>query len=339
MNYKKLFFFAILSGLTLIAGCDDKKSSRETSAETSANLTEQNKKAQEILKYNAYVDVTNFQPYARLPFGEDIEDELAKQKQFMADLSKNKEPLDNYYNLRESPISGKIERLEKALAVNASLPDLDDTAAKYLQHLKTLQSLNNELSLYASSKEYLEDKGEFFKSKGPQLISQLEAVIKAQNEFEDKMTQHDNELVKEQFKSAPKDTVEYFRNGIIYYEKIIIYDFENQLNKFDSATLAKIDTNTATLAGLMKKYDNVKTVRSNTCTTNIAMFVASSRRMVKSMKDDEKHYFSRSDAYPEALQAKSPVYRKLAQSPAEKDFRNLMRHFSGLIDDMNANHC
>lgn len=339
MDYKKLFFFAILSGMTLIAGCDDKKGGSENRVETPANLTEQNKKAQEILKYNAYVDVSNYQSYANLPYGEDFANQLLKQKQFMADYIKKDKPLDNYSNLRKDPISGKIERLEKAVAINASLPKLDNAAATYLQQLKTLQPLNDELSLYADTKEYLIDKGDLFKQKGPRLIAQIEEVIKAENAFQDEMTQHDNQLVKAQFESSEKNSLAYFRNGVIYYEKIISHDMGDQLDQVDNDTLARIDANTNTLADLMKSYDKMKSVSSNTCTSDITRFIASSRSMTKKMRDDAKHYLASNDAYSDELKASSPVYRKLSESSAESDFENLMSHFSSLIDNMNANRC
>lgn len=327
MNYRTLFFCTILSGITLLTGCDDKKSKvQETSAQQKAEDIEQ----QEILKYNAYVDTANFHPYNNKNFSDEVE----RHEEYVENnINKNKK-LTSYYTLNKSTITEKKRRLEKALAIKTPVTDLDASAEKYLNALNALNPVNEELSLYAETDEYLTDDGKLFREKEPQLLALLKATAIAEDEFENKIAEHDIILVKKQFESQQKDSFLYYRNGMVYYEKIIINEVGDLIEKNDTPALAKLDEDTNTLNTLFKGYLKTKQAGNSNCESNVKSFLSSSRNMSQDMKNSWDKY-TKIDADIRATYGNL----NLPASSAESDYENLMSYFSSLIDDMNANKC
>ncbi len=326
MNYKTFFFCTILSGIAMIAGCDNDKSSAK---QTSARQESEEIKCQEIQKYNEYVATANYRPYIN-GLAESIEDHEEYVNKY---VNKNNE-LTSYYALEKSLISGKIERLEKALAIKTPLDDLDAYAEKYLKALKALEPVNEELSLYADTKEYLSDEGKLFHEKEPQLLVLLKATVAAEDDFENKITEHDAILVKKQFEAEKKDTFLYYRNGIIYYEKVIVSELDNLMTKNDTNSLAKLEADTNELNTLYKGYLKTKNSKNSTCDSKIKSFIARSRTMSEEMKKDW-------DKYTEIDPNISPIKIKLQMSgsSADQEYKNLMSDFNYLIRDMNADRC
>lgn len=324
MNYRTLFFCTILSGITLLTGCDDKKSKvQETSAQQKAEDIEQ----QEILKYNAYIDTVNYQPSNK-----NFSNEVTRHEEYVADYINKNEKITSYYAVEKTAIAEKKNRLEKAFAIKASIADLDAPAEKYLNALNALAPVNDELSLYADTKEYLTDDGKLFREKEPQLLALLKATATAEDEFENKITEHDTILVKKQFESQEKDSFLYYRNGIIYYEKIIIREVGDLIEKNDTPALAKLDEDTNTLNTLFKGYLKTQKVTNSSCEYDIKSFISRTRSMSQQLKNNWDKY-TKIDTFmmsrPTALPASS----------AEGDYKNLMSDFSSLVGFMNANNC
>jgi hypothetical protein len=326
MNYRTFFFCTILSGLALLTGCDDKKPKvQETSAQQKAEDIEQ----QEILKYNAYVDTANYQPYNK-----NFSDEVNRHEEYIADYINKNKKITSYSTVDKTTIAGKKERIEKALAIKASISDLDASAEKYLNALNALIPINDELSLYADTKEYLSDDGKLFREKEPQLLALLKATATAEDDFDNKITEHDTVLIKKQFESQDKDTFMYYRNGIIYYEKVIVHEIAGLIEKNDTLALAKLNEDADTLNTLFKGYLKTKQANNSTCEYDIKSFISTTRDMSQKMKNSWDEY-TKVDPHIRATYG----HMNLPASTAESHYENLLRHFSSLIGNMNADRC
>lgn len=68
--------------------------------------------------------------------------------------------------------------------------------------------------------------------------------------------------MKKQFEAEKKDTFLYYRNGIIYYEKVIVSELDNLMTKNDTTSLAKLEADTNELNTLYKGYLKTKKVKA-----------------------------------------------------------------------------
>lgn len=322
MSYRNIFLCAILSGMFVLSGCDEKKANAD---DVAVKEQTQDNKQQEILKYNAYVEVSNYHPYLA-----DLAKELEIQRDYMDKHIKNKAPLNSYHAVEKNNISGKRALLEKAVAIKVAIADIDASAEKFLQALKAAEPLNDELINYAKTSEYLTDNGKLFMEKEPQFVEKLEQVVAAEGEFEAQMTKHDQQLVKEQFDMAEKDSFEYYNYGIIYYEKAIVNRIGGLTAKIDEPELAQLEQDTNALSELLKGYAKINSKSTGTCIDDISSFISHSREMSHKMKVDGKKYIAINMETTIAL---------LQTSAADRDFELLMRDFSSLIQSMNADRC
>lgn len=338
MNYKTLFFCCLLSGVILLTGCDDKKAEVQESSTTQQSLSlediqkisdAEDARQREILKYNAYVDTVNYQPYNR-----NFSDEVEKHQGYVEENINARNKLTSYYAIGKSVIEGKKQRLEKALAIKASIIDLDASAEKYLNALNALAPVNEELSLYADTKEYLTDDGKIFREKEPVLVALLKATASAEDEFENKITEHDTVLIKKQFESQEKDTFLYYRNGIVYYEKIIIHEVGDLMQKNNAPALAKLDEDTNTLSSLFKGYLKTKKESNLSCESDMKSFISTTRTMSQKMKDNWDKYTK-----VDPVIASHFANLNMPVSDAESDYKNMMNDFSTLVENMNADRC
>lgn len=338
MNYKILFFCSLLSGVILLTGCDDKKAEVQENSSTQQSLSlediqkisdAEDAYQREILKYNAYVDTVNYQH-----FNGNFSDEFEKHQAYVDGNINERKKLTSYYAISKSAIEGKKQRLEKALAIKASIIDLDASAEKYLNALNALAPVNEELSLYADTKEYLTDDGKIFREKEPELVALLKATASAENEFENKITEHDTVLVKKQFESQEKDTFLYYRNGIIYYEKVIIHEVGDLVQKNNAPALAKLDEDTNTLASLFKGYLKTKKIANSSCENDMKSFISTTRSMSQKMKNNWDKY---TKVDPFLASHHASLY--ISASDAGRDYKNMMSDFSTLVKNMNADRC
>ncbi|WHS33946.1 DUF3829 domain-containing protein [Brucella sp. NM4] len=121
----------------------------------------------------------------------------------------------------ESPYNIKRmrETLDKALAMPAELPEIDKAAKALTAALKDIEPLNTELDNYAQANGYLADKGKKAREKDGDYVAAMAKVAAAEEEFYSGIQKRDEANTRTAFEQAQKDSVEYFRAGIILYSK------------------------------------------------------------------------------------------------------------------------
>lgn len=266
-KWKKLALCILLASTTTITACDDNKSTKTATSENDTQKQVRDKEQHQIVKYNAYIDVANAE-FITDGFSGDFE----KQMQFINDNIENKKPLKNYFAVNDNNIQGKKKGLENALKMEGNLAELDVAAEQYLQALNVLEPLNQELSMYGSTKEYLSDGGKLFMEKEPALFEQLKKVLLAEDEFKEQIQILDEKNIKQTFDSAKKESLSYYKIGVIYYGKLISREIKEAISQADNTGLAKLDENINLMNTLVKGYDKTKTVTGGTCLSSMTLF-------------------------------------------------------------------
>ncbi|AXM94419.1 hypothetical protein GCM10011247_06130 [Pseudomonas plecoglossicida] len=85
--------------------------------------------------------------------------------------------------------------------------------------LEKLEPIHGELANYADSKGYLSDGGQKGKEMEPALDAALEGVAIEQAKFYDGLTKRDEINTQQAFEEAEKDSLDYYRAGIVLYAK------------------------------------------------------------------------------------------------------------------------
>jgi hypothetical protein len=327
-KWKKLALCILLASTTTLTACDDNKSTQTATSENATQKQDRDKEQHEIAKYNAYIDVANA-VFVTDGFSGDFE----KQMQFINDNIENKKPLKNYFAVSDSNIQGKKKGLERALKMEGNLAELDVAAEKYLQALKVLEPLNKELSMYGSTNEYLSDGGKLFMEKEPALFEQLRKVLLAESEFELQIQILDEKNIKRTFDSAKKESLEYYKIGVIYYGKLISREVKETISQTDNTGLAKLDENINSMNALVKGYDKTKTVTGGTCLSSMTLFLASARTISNELKHDRTEYTT---VPPVAFPGMASMQ---GGSPAQREANAMNDNLSSVIDSFNTDGC
>ncbi len=327
-KWKKLALCILLASTTTITACDDNKSTKTATSENDTQKQVRDKEQHQIVKYNAYIDVANAE-FITDGFSGDFE----KQMQFINDNIENKKPLKNYFAVNDNNIQGKKKGLENALKMEGNLAELDVAAEQYLQALNVLEPLNQELSMYGSTKEYLSDGGKLFMEKEPALFEQLKKVLLAENEFKEQIQILDEKNIKQTFDSAKKESLSYYKIGVIYYGKLISREIKEAISQADNTGLAKLDENINLMNTLVKGYDKTKTVTGGTCLSSMTLFLASARTISNELKHDRTEYTT---VPPAAFPGMASMQRG---SPAQQEANTMNDNLSSVIDSFNTDGC
>lgn len=194
-----------VAGTLVLSGCNDDNTQAQQS-ETPELSAEQ----QDIAKYNAFIEVANGARFAET---------LISYQKYYAEKIQKKKPLTDYSVVSPYNIKMTRENLDKALALTGNLPELDATAKPLNDALVKLEPINAELNNYAESKGYLSDKGKKAQEKDAEYIAALTDVVKAQEAFLDAISKRDEINTRTAFEKAEKDSVDYYRAGIVLYAK------------------------------------------------------------------------------------------------------------------------
>lgn len=212
MQTKNVWVGMLVAMGILLGGCDNGEAPRSASVVQGQGEQEAPSAEQiEIEKYNFYVDAAN----RGGNFGAILE---KRRSEYAKDLKSDK-PLSEYYLFSAYDISGLRDNLTQALALSSPMPELDEPAKAMLVALEKLEPIHADLANYAGSKGYLADGGKKAKEMEPALDAAVEAVAVEQDKFYEGLGKRDEINTQQAFDNAEKDSLEYYRAGIVLYAK------------------------------------------------------------------------------------------------------------------------
>ncbi|WP_130907607.1 YiiG family protein [Pseudomonas sp. Sample_16] len=194
-----------------LSGCDKSGNTQDVATHNQEHLEERNSSQAEIEKYNIYVEAANR--------GGDFVTTLEKRRAEYSETLASGKKLTSYYIFNSYDISILQDNLNKALELSYPMPELDEPAKGMLVALAKLQPVHTELANYANSKGYLADDGKKAREMEPLLDAALEAVAVEQAKFYAGINKLDEINTQTVFDSAEKDSLGYYRAGIVLYAK------------------------------------------------------------------------------------------------------------------------
>ena len=203
---RPLCMSALLAATLMLAACGD------DNAKPEAKTAEASTAQAEIVKYNQYVDTAN-------SINQSFEETLDQYEQYMVPKLADKKPVKDYVIGNDIMVLRTKEKLEKALAMQPAIPEIDAAAKDFAQALGKLAPLSTDLQNYAAAKTFLSDNGALAREKSPAYVAALTEVAKAESAFYHGISVKDTANTKEAFEKAKKDTVAYYRAGMVYYGK------------------------------------------------------------------------------------------------------------------------
>ena len=203
---RPLCMSALLAATLMLAACGD------DNAKSEAKTAEASTAQAEIVKYNQYVDAAN-------SINQSFEETLDQYEQYMVPKLADKKPVKDYVIGNDIMVLRTKEKLEKALAMQPAIPEIDAAAKDFAQALGKLAPLSTDLQNYAAAKTFLSDNGALAREKSPAYVAALTEVAKAESAFYHGISVKDTANTKEAFEKAKKDTVAYYRAGMVYYGK------------------------------------------------------------------------------------------------------------------------
>lgn len=311
---KPLFAALVVAGTLVLSGCNDDNKQASQQPEAAQVSAEQ----QDILKYNAFIDAANGTSFAK---------DLADHLKYYADDIKNKKPLANYSVVNTYNIKTTREELDKALALPGNLPELDATGKPLKDALAKLEPINAELDNYAKSKGFLADDGKKAQEKEAEFVAALTEVAKTQNAFFEAIAKRDELNTRAAFEKAPKDTIEYYRAGLIVYAKEAANRsdafFETKGEQKATDALKESLNKTAEMVdGWNKKVTEAKPGGCSSTTMAMNSFLSSGR-----------------NAIAHAARGDYQRGQGMLMGPMQMDAQSFTQDFNNLINKLNEQRC
>lgn len=317
---RPLCMSALLAATLMLAACGDDTAKKE------AKPAEASTAQAEIIKYNQYVDAAN-------GIHQSFEETLDKYEQYMVPKLADKKPVKDYVIGNDILVLRTKEKLDKALALKPAIPEIDAAAKDFSEALGKLMPLSTELQNYAAAKTFLADNGALAREKSPAYVAALTDVVKAENAFYHGISVKDTANTKQAFESAKKDTVAYYRAGMVYYGKSTlneatgIFDgtglgakkdaFKQELDKLNEMTL-----------GFDKKTREADPKGCSSTMMHANSFLAAGRKVVE---------HEESGRYTE--DAKRTGAFKMIRPTIVDDAYGLRQNFNNLISNLNTSRC
>lgn len=311
---KPLFAALFVAGTLILSGCNDDNKQAAQQPDAEQVSVEQ----QDIIKYNAFIDAANGSSFAK---------DLADHLEYYADDIKKKKPLTNYSVASVYNIKTTREQLEKALALPGNLPELDATGKPLKEALAKLEPINAELDNYAKSKGYLADDGKKAQEKEAEFVAALTEVAKTQNAFFEAIAKRDEINTRTAFEKAPKDTIEYYRAGLIVYAKEAANRsdafFETKGEQKATDALKESLNKTAEMVdGWNKKVTEAKPGGCSSMTMAMNSFLSSGRNAIA--------HATRGDYQRD---------QGMLMGPMQMDVQSFTQDFNNLINKLNEQRC
>ena len=311
---------AILAVTLALAACGDDSAKQEGKA------AEPTTAQAEIVKYNQYVDAAN-------GISTSFEETLGRYEAYAVPKLKEGKPLKDLAIGNDSAILRTKEKLDKALAMKTPIPEIDAPAKEFSDALGKLAPLSNERQNYAAAKPFLSDGGALAREKSPAYVAALTAVVKTESAFYRGISVKDTANTKEAFEKAAKDSVAYYRAGMVYYGKSTmdkasgIFDGTG-LGADQEAFKQALDKVNEMALGFDKKTREADPKGCNSTMMQVNSFLATSRKVLE--HTDSGRY--KEDA------ARTGAF-KLMQPTIVDDAYSLRQDFNNLISNLNIGRC
>ena len=331
MKYQTFLGATLIAVSALVTGCGD-KADKASQAQPPAKAKQAGNEQQLVEKYNIYVDVSN---NLRTSFQEARESYVQSQ----VPLLQGKAPLTSLRIQNDILVDRSAKKLDTAAAIDAPLPEIDESAKAFSAALKVLSPMSRELNDYANSKGYLADNGDKARQMSKDYLAALTAVAQAEAAFDKGLSARDQALTKEAFEKAPKDTAAYYRAGLIYHSKVnhadagALFEAPN-----DPKALAAFEASLALVAdsaaGWSKKIAEQTAQSGKSCSggmLQINEFIGQSRSMVKDIKDG---VFNRKET---GAMARMPAH--MQSSSIVNSANRYNRNFANMIGQFNHPLC
>jgi hypothetical protein len=306
---------AVLAVTLALAACGDDSAKKEAKAPEAATAQA------EITKYNQYVDTAN-------SISTTFEQALERYEAYAVPALKEGKPLKDFVISNDSTIQRTKEKLDRALAMTTPIAEIDGPAKEFSDALGKLAPLSHELQNYAAAKTFLSDNGALAREKSPAYVAALTEVVKAENGFYRGISIKDTANTKEAFEKAKKDTVAYYRAGMVYYGKATM---DKASGVFEGKGLGAdqdaFKQNEMAL-GFDKKTREADAKGCSGMMMNVNGFLASGRKILEHTNNGRyKEDAARTGAF------------KMMRPTIEDDANSLRQNFNNLISDLNIGRC
>jgi hypothetical protein len=311
---------ALLAATLMLAACGD------DNAKPEAKTAEASTAQAEIVKYNQYVDAAN-------SINQSFEETLDQYEQYMVPKLADKKPVKDYVIGNDIMVLRTKEKLEKALAMKPAIPEIDAAAKDFAQALGKLAPLSTDLQNYAAAKTFLSDNGALAREKSPAYVAALTEVAKAESAFYHGISVKDTANTKEAFEKAKKDTVAYYRAGMVYYGKSTlnqasgIFDGTGLGDKKD-AFKQDLDKLNEMALGFDKKTREADPKGCASTMMQANGFLAAGRKVLENTE---------SGRYKEDA-ARTGAFKMLRPTIVD-DAYSLRQKFNNLINNLNVSRC
>jgi hypothetical protein len=317
---RPLCMSALLAATLMLAACGD------DNAKPEAKTAEASTAQAEIVKYNQYVDAAN-------SINQSFEETLDQYEQYMVPKLADKKPVKDYVIGNDIMVLRTKEKLEKALAMKPAIPEIDAAAKDFAQALGKLAPLSTDLQNYAAAKTFLSDNGALAREKSPAYVAALTDVAKAESAFYHGISVKDTANTKEAFEKAKKDTVAYYRAGMVYYGKSTlnqasgIFDGTGLGDKKD-AFKQDLDKLNEMALGFDKKTREADPKGCASTMMQANGFLAAGRKVLENTE---------SGRYKEDA-ARTGAFKMLRPTIVD-DAYSLRQKFNNLINNLNVSRC
>lgn len=317
---RPLCMSALLAATLMLAACGD------DNAKPEAKTAEASTAQAEIVKYNQYVDAAN-------SINQSFEETLDQYEQYMVPKLADKKPVKDYVIGNDIMVLRTKEKLEKALAMQPAIPEIDAAAKDFAQALGKLAPLSTDLQNYAAAKTFLSDNGALAREKSPAYVAALTEAAKAESAFYHGISVKDTANTKEAFEKAKKDTVAYYRAGMVYYGKSTlnqasgIFDGTGLGDKKD-AFKQDLDKLNEMALGFDKKTREADPKGCASTMMQANGFLAAGRKVLENTE---------SGRYKEDA-ARTGAFKMLRPTIVD-DAYSLRQKFNNLINNLNVSRC
>ncbi|MNX92145.1 hypothetical protein D3C86_1242720 [compost metagenome] len=317
---RPLCMSALLAATLMLAACGD------DNAKPEAKTAEASTAQAEIVKYNQYVDAAN-------SINQSFEETLDQYEQYMVPKLADKKPVKDYVIGNDIMVLRTKEKLEKALAMKPAIPEIDAAAKDFAQALGKLAPLSTDLQNYAAAKTFLSDNGALAREKSPAYVAALTEAAKAESAFYHGISVKDTANTKEAFEKAKKDTVAYYRAGMVYYGKSTlnqasgIFDGTGLGDKKD-AFKQDLDKLNEMALGFDKKTREADPKGCASTMMQANGFLAAGRKVLENTE---------SGRYKEDA-ARTGAFKMLRPTIVD-DAYSLRQKFNNLINNLNVSRC
>lgn len=196
---------ALPASVLALSACGSQDNGQSHQAQTSADQSE-------MQKYNAYVEAANM---GQVSFAETLE----TYRKSIQPAFDGKKDMANLFFPSEPGIGRIKEQLDKAIAMKPDMVELDGPARAYSAALGKVDPLYRDMANYVEAKTYMSDKGAHGRDIQPALIAALENLATAQADYMKGIDAKDRARIKAEFEATEKDTLDYYRMGMVYHIK------------------------------------------------------------------------------------------------------------------------